>query len=45
MLAGLWTRPGISPGELIGREQGLFVFVREHLAARGVTLSHRVEVL
>jgi lysine 6-dehydrogenase len=45
MLAGKWTRPGISPGEIVGREQGLFSFVREHLAARGVTLQHRVESL
>jgi len=45
MLQGKWNRPGISPGELLGREEGLFAFVREHLAARGVTLEHRVEKL
>lgn len=43
MLAGKWTRPGISPGELVGREAGMFLWIREHLAARGVCLTHRKE--
>jgi len=43
MLSGLWHRPGVAPAEVVGREPGLFEFVREHLAARSVTLQHRVE--
>ncbi len=45
ILDGAWARPGVSPGEIVGREAGLFERVRAHLAARGVNLDHQVEDL
>jgi len=41
----LYTRPGISPPELVGRNQACFDFVLDELAARNVKLRHEVEVL
>jgi lysine 6-dehydrogenase len=45
MLAGQWTRPGVAPPEVVGREAGLWEGIRAHLQDRGVVLDHRVEAL
>ncbi len=42
---GLWTEPGVAPGEIVGRSKACYDFVLEHLAERGVSLFHRVESL
>jgi saccharopine dehydrogenase-like NADP-dependent oxidoreductase len=42
---GLWTEPGVAPGEFIGRDLGCFEFVLGHLADRNVSLFQSVESL
>ena len=42
---GLYTGPGISPPELVGRVQGCFESVTQHLADRGVVFERREEVM
>jgi saccharopine dehydrogenase-like NADP-dependent oxidoreductase len=42
---GSWTRPGIAPPEVVGADNGCFEFVRAHLEARGVKLTHTVAML
>lgn len=42
---GLWTEPGVSPAETVGRRKDCFEFVLKHLAERDVHLFHRVETL
>ncbi|HEV2132229.1 MAG TPA: saccharopine dehydrogenase C-terminal domain-containing protein [Longimicrobiaceae bacterium] len=39
---GLYTRPGITPPELLGREPGCYEFVMNELAARGVRFEEEV---
>lgn len=41
--SGGYRRPGISPPEHIGREEGGLEFIVERLRERGVNLEHRVE--
>lgn len=36
---GIYTAPGVSPPEFVGRETGCFDFVMEHLAAKGIALN------
>jgi len=44
MLAqGLYTQPGITPPEFVGRDQGCFEFVLKELDDRGVRFRHRIE--
>ena len=40
LLDGSWSAAGVAPGEIVGRSAGLFDRFRDHLAARGVELSH-----
>lgn len=42
---GMWTEPGVSPAEIVGRDRECYDFVLKHLAERGVNLFHRVETL
>lgn len=45
LAAGLWTQPGITPPELVGRETAAFDFVMKHLADRGIVFRETVETL
>jgi len=36
MAAGMYSEPGLSPPEIVGRDQACFDFIMEHLADRGV---------
>lgn len=40
ILDGGWDTPGLSPGEVVGRNAAVFERLIQHLAARGVTLRH-----
>ncbi len=40
ILDGTWRKPGISPGEIVGAQPGLFEQIRNHLKQRGIQLSH-----
>ena len=40
---GLWTKPGLTPPETIGRNETCFEAVLAHLAARDVHFFHRIE--
>lgn len=40
---GVWTRPGITPPELVGREPAAFDRVMRHLAERGIVFRETVE--
>ncbi len=40
---GLYTRKGISPPELVGREPGCYEFVMAELAARGIVFRETVD--
>ncbi|HSN87092.1 MAG TPA: saccharopine dehydrogenase C-terminal domain-containing protein [Thermoanaerobaculia bacterium] len=40
--AGLWTRPGVTPPELVGREPAAVDFILKHLAARGIVFRETV---
>ncbi len=40
---GLWTEPGLTPPEMIGREATCFEAVLAHLKARDVHFFHRVD--
>lgn len=42
---GLWTEPGVAPGEFVGRNKECFDFVLTHLAERNVSLFQTVESL
>jgi saccharopine dehydrogenase-like NADP-dependent oxidoreductase len=42
---GLYTEPGITPLDLVGRDPACFEFVMDELKARGVHFRHRVEEL
>jgi saccharopine dehydrogenase-like NADP-dependent oxidoreductase len=42
---GLYRRKGLSPPEYMGREKGVYEFMRDDLAKRGVVLTERVEEL
>jgi saccharopine dehydrogenase-like NADP-dependent oxidoreductase len=42
LLEGHWSTAGVSPGEMVGRSEGLFDRIRGHLGARGVELRHLV---
>ena len=42
---GLWSQPGVAPGEFIGRDKECFDFVLTHLAERKVSLFRSVESL
>ncbi len=39
---GLFSRPGIAPPELIGKEDGCYLFVMQELAKRGVVFKETV---
>jgi len=41
--SGLWTEPGLSPPEVVGRNADCFDAVIKHLEERGVQLFHRVD--
>ena len=43
--SGLWTQPGVSPAEFVGRRKDCFDFVLKHLAERQVSLFRSVETL
>jgi saccharopine dehydrogenase-like NADP-dependent oxidoreductase len=40
---GRWTKPGVAPAEIVGRNKACFDFVLGHLEERGVQLFHRVQ--
>lgn len=40
ILAGSWRKAGVSPGEIVGRQEGMFEQIRHHLKQRGVQLEH-----
>jgi lysine 6-dehydrogenase len=40
--AGLWTRPGVTPPELVGREPAAVDFILKHLAERGIVFRETV---
>jgi lysine 6-dehydrogenase len=40
ILDGIWMKPGVSPGEIVGGQAGLFEQIRGHLKQRGVQLEH-----
>ena len=42
---GLWSEPGLTPPETVGRNEACFTAVLDHLAERGVHIFHRVEEL
>ena len=42
---GLWTKPGLAPPEMVGRDQACFDSVHRHLQARGVHIFERVDEL
>ena len=42
---GLFTEPGISPPEVVGRAPGCFAFVVRHLEERGVRFTETHEAL
>jgi saccharopine dehydrogenase-like NADP-dependent oxidoreductase len=42
---GLYRRKGLSPPEYMGREKGVYEFMRDDLAKRNVVLTERVEEL
>jgi hypothetical protein len=39
----LYTEPGITPPELVGRDRACFDFVMKELEHRGVIFRHQVE--
>ena len=41
ILDGSWNKPGVSPGEIVGRKAGLFEQIRNHLQDRNVRLIHQ----
>ncbi len=41
----LYTQPGISPPEFVGRDKACFDFVLNELEARNVRLRHEVEAV
>jgi saccharopine dehydrogenase-like NADP-dependent oxidoreductase len=43
--AGLYDRRGISPPEFVGRDAGAYAFIRNELAARGITFKETVTPL
>lgn len=43
LASGRFSRPGVHPPELVGREPGLYEAFLAELASRGVHLSHRVQ--
>lgn len=40
LLDGSWDTAGVTPPELVGKKNGLWPLIREHLAERGVTYTH-----
>ena len=42
---GMWTEPGVSPPEVVGRRQDCFEYVLKHLEERDVKLFHHLEEL
>ncbi|MHA1158769.1 MAG: saccharopine dehydrogenase family protein, partial [Alphaproteobacteria bacterium] len=45
VLSGAWAEPGVTPGELLGRNGRVFKDILAHLESRGVSLRHTSEVL
>ncbi|PCJ54284.1 MAG: saccharopine dehydrogenase [Planctomycetota bacterium] len=45
LLDGTWNVPGLSPGEIVGRNAEVFARILDYLAARGVTLRHEIVLL
>jgi lysine 6-dehydrogenase len=45
LATGRWTEPGLTPPEVIGRNESCFNGVLEHLAERNVHIFHRVDEL
>ncbi|MDH3207062.1 MAG: saccharopine dehydrogenase NADP-binding domain-containing protein [Gemmatimonadota bacterium] len=45
LASGLWSEPGLTPPEVVGRDEACFSAVLEHLAARNVHFFHRVDEL
>jgi saccharopine dehydrogenase-like NADP-dependent oxidoreductase len=43
LASGLWTEPGLTPPEIIGRDETCFQAVLDHLAERKVHMFHRVD--
>ena len=43
LASGLYSRPGISPPEFLGRAEGCYLFVMRELAKRGVVFRETVE--
>jgi saccharopine dehydrogenase-like NADP-dependent oxidoreductase len=42
---GLWCEPGLVPPETVGRDEGCYRAVLDHLAERSVHNFHRVDEL
>ena len=43
LASGLWNEPGLTPPEVVGRNEACFRSVMDHLAARDVHIFHRVD--
>jgi len=43
--SGMWSEPGVTPPEVVGRRSDCFEFVVRHLDERGVNLFHHLEEL
>ncbi|MFV2071145.1 MAG: saccharopine dehydrogenase family protein [Thermoanaerobaculales bacterium] len=42
MAAGMYVEPGLSPPEIVGRDEACFDFIMEHLAERGVCFRETI---
>jgi lysine 6-dehydrogenase len=45
LASGLWTKPGLTPPEIVGRDETCFAAVMDHLAKRSIHIFHRVDEL
>jgi len=45
LASGLWSEPGLTPPEVVGRDEACFSAVLDHLAKRNVHIFHRVDEL
>lgn len=41
ILDGSWSQAGVNPGEIVGRQSGMFGQIRHYLKQRGVQLTHQ----
>jgi lysine 6-dehydrogenase len=43
LASGLWSDPGLTPPEVVGRDEACFTAILDHLAKRNVHIFHRVD--